>query len=266
MPQNFFITGMPKSGKTTLLTRLVDELKAHGLRVGGFISPEEKTHGTRTGFYVMDVESGAIGLLADVNADGPMVSKYHVDIKSFEGIALPSLKKYERYDVVVIDEIGRMELKSRKFSDMLDIILDSPTPLIASLHNDFVERYAQSGEVIFLEESNREAAYADLAQRIKAIGRKVQKKAVKKEKAARREAVAGRKAGAMPARKKALVQERKGGPAPVKKAKPAKAKPGRKEEAVRMPEKKGKLEKKLKKPKRGGEKGLMGQIKELLGF
>jgi nucleoside-triphosphatase len=169
MPQNFFISGMPKAGKTTLLARMVAELKSHGLRVGGFISPEETEHGTRTGFYVKDVDSGEIGLLAGVDADGPMVSKYHVDLKSFENIALPPLRRFEEYDVIVIDEIGRMELKSQKFSDALDRVLESSTPLIASLHSDFIGRYGQTGQVIFLEENNHEAAYRELVEDVKAI-------------------------------------------------------------------------------------------------
>ncbi len=239
MPQNFFITGMPKSGKTTLLSRIAEELKSHGLRVGGFISPEEKTHGTRTGFYVRDIESGEIGLLADVNADGPKVSKYHVDIKSFENVVLPALRKFDRYDVVVIDEIGRMELKSGKFSELLDRLLESPTPLIASLHNDFVERYGQSGEVIFLEEGNREGVYNELVQRIKAIGKKG--KAAPKAAAVKK----GEKAKPLP------KQMRKKEKAAPKEAKKVAKKPKRKEK---------------KEAGKKGEKGLAEHIKELLGF
>ena len=63
MPRNYFITGMPKAGKTALLRRLIKALKAKGLRVGGLISPEERHHGTRTGFYVKDVASGKIARL-----------------------------------------------------------------------------------------------------------------------------------------------------------------------------------------------------------
>jgi len=250
MPQNFFITGIPKSGKTTLLSRIADELKSHGLRVGGFVSPEEKAHGTRTGFYVMNIESGEMGLLADLNADGPKVSKYHVDIKSFETIALPVMRKSERYDVVIIDEIGRMELKSRKFADMLDMLLESHTPLIASLHGDFVERYGQSGEVIFLEENNREAVYRELVEKIKTIG--------KKPKAA--PAGKGRKAAE---KKKPQV------------AAGRKWKESRKREPEEAPRKQEKREvprkqerKSAKETRKAGKsgKGFVDHLKELLGF
>ncbi len=161
MSQNFFITGMPKVGKTTI----IDELKKRGLRVGGFISPEEKHHGTRTGFYIKDIETGRIARLAAVDADGPKVSKYHVDIKSFESIAVPCMKNVDMYDVFVVDEIGRMELKSRKFVELLDAIFQSRTPVIASLHRDYVERYGIEGEVLILTPTNREAVFLDLVKR-----------------------------------------------------------------------------------------------------
>lgn len=254
MPLNFFITGLPKSGKTTILSRIVEELKAHGLRVGGFISPEETEHGTRTGFYVQDIDTGEIGLLADVNANGPKVSKYHVDVKSFEGVALPSLRRFNSYDVIIIDEIGRMELKSQKFSDALDTVLESTTPLIASLHSDFVDRYSQSGEVIFLEYNNREAAYRELVDKIKAIGKKP-----------RRAKAAPKKAGkkAKPAKKAARMKAVKR-PGAAKKAKRGNA--IRKAEARKVAKKPEKKEKKGKEAVKEEKKGLGDHLKDLLGF
>ena len=169
MPNNYFITGMPKSGKTTLLTKLVEKMKAQGLRVGGFVSPEEKTHGTRTGFVVEDIESGRKEILASVDIDGPKVAKYHVDIKSFESLALPALRNALRYDIIVIDEIGRMEMKSTKFGELLADILESRTPFIASLHRDYIEDFQAWGEVLMLTPSSRERIYTDMMEKIREI-------------------------------------------------------------------------------------------------
>src|SRR5271157_4992112 len=109
MPQNFFITGLPKAGKTTLLRTLIKDLKARGFYVGGFLSPEEKHSGKRTGFLVQDIETGKTDSLASLDRDGPKVSKYHVDIGAFETIAMISLSEFKKYDVIIIDEIGPME-------------------------------------------------------------------------------------------------------------------------------------------------------------
>ena len=167
MPRNFFVTGRPKSGKTTLIRKVVEELKEMGLRVGGFVTPEEKEHGTRTGFHVQDLESGKVAVLAVAGGGGPRVGKYGVDVKSFEGIALPVMERFKEYDVIVVDEIGRMELESAGFADALEEILNSKTPLIAALHRDFVERYGPFGEVFTLTMDNHEAVYKELVERVK---------------------------------------------------------------------------------------------------
>jgi nucleoside-triphosphatase len=170
MPQNFFVTGMPKSGKTTLLMRIVEELRKKGLKVGGFTSPEEKHHGTRTAFYVVDIATGKQALLASVDGDGPKVSKYHVDVRSFETVAVPALDR-SGYDVIVIDEIGAMELQSGKFRELVDELLESPVPLIASLHRDCVDKYGAYGEVMMLTSDNHEQVRFALMGRVKeAIG------------------------------------------------------------------------------------------------
>ncbi|MEW5997095.1 MAG: NTPase [Candidatus Micrarchaeota archaeon] len=167
MPQNFFVTGRPKSGKTTLIMRVVEELRKMGLRVGGFITPEEKEHGTRKGFHVKDLESGKAAPLAVAGGGGPKVGKYGVDVKSFEGIALPAMERFGEYDVIVVDEIGRMELESAGFADALDEILKSKTPLVATLHRDFVERYGPFGEVFTLTVENHEMVYNELVGKVK---------------------------------------------------------------------------------------------------
>lgn len=165
MPRNFFISGMPKAGKTTLLRRIIKELKSNGLKVGGFVSPEEKHHGTRTAFYVSDVENGRSAILASVTGSGPKVSKYYVNVSSFEGIAIPAMRNMDKYDVFVIDEIGRMEMKSSKFVSLLDTLFDSKIPVIASVHDDYIDTYGSDGEVILLTENNRESVFFDLVKK-----------------------------------------------------------------------------------------------------
>jgi hypothetical protein len=102
-----------------------------------------------------------------VKGDGPKVSKYHVDVKSFESIAVPLMSRVEEYDVFVIDEIGRMEMKSRKFAQLLEKVFESHTPLIATLHQDYLDKFAPSGEVIELTLDNRNASYVRLLRKAK---------------------------------------------------------------------------------------------------
>ncbi len=254
MPQNFFITGLPKAGKTVLLRRLIKALRARGLKVGGLISPEEKHHGTRTGFYVKDVSSGRITRLADVNADGPKVSKYHVDVKSFESVAVPAMESHQSFDVFVIDEIGPMELKSMKFSDLLDDILESDTLVVASVHNDLAPRYGFNGELILLADTNREAVFQQLLLRT----RDISKKKERKRKAPARKA--GKKAAAKPRKKKEPKPKKaKAAPKKEKKVEKKAAKPKREREPA--PPEKEEAEEEERPGKR--RKGFFDRIKEL---
>jgi nucleoside-triphosphatase len=177
MPNNYFVSGMPKSGKTTLLRKLVDKMRAHGLRVGGFITPDAKSHGARTGFVVEDLETGMKETLAATGIDGPKVAKYHVDVRAFESLAVPILRRASRYDVMVIDEIGRMEMKSTKFGELLADLLESDTPLVASLHRDYIEDYGAWGEVQMLTPSNRGELYLNLLGKVMNYARKAGKPA-----------------------------------------------------------------------------------------
>ncbi len=224
MPNNYFISGMPKSGKTTLLRKLVDKMKAHGLRVGGFITPDEKAHGARTGFMVEDLETGTKETLAAMDIDGPKVAKYHVDVRAFEGVVVPILRRASKYDVMVIDEIGRMEMKSTKFGELLADLLESDTPLVASLHRDYIEDYGAWGEVQMLTPSNRGELYLNLLGKVMNYARKRRPRA-KAEPAGKAKAVKkGKKE--KPAKKKKAAEP------PAKKAK----KGGKKEDIEKMAE------------------------------
>jgi nucleoside-triphosphatase THEP1 len=263
MPQNFFITGLPKTGKTTLLRTIIKELRDMGISVGGFISPEEKHAGKRTGFLVQDIESGKTGMLADVDADGPKVSKYHVDIGSFETIAMMSLSDFERYDAIVIDEIGYMECKSSVFLDALDRILDSKTVLIASLHEDMVDRYSAFGKVYEIGETNRQSIYKEILSEIKAITKKPER-AVKEKPAKKAKKTEPTEEKPLPERKEKPVKAsaKKGKKAAAKKAAaPIKEKAPAKKEEQDEPAPKAKQE-----PAKKEKKGLFRNLRDLVGI
>jgi nucleoside-triphosphatase len=227
--------------------------------VGGFISPEEKHHGTRTAFLIRDIESGKEGTLASVEGDGPKVSKYHVDVKSFESIAIPAMERCEEYDVFVIDEIGRMEMKSRKFAWMLDRVIGSNTPLVVSLGKDYLRKYKALGEVFNLTGSNRETVYAQILEKAKeSMKKKPKKKAPPKKKAKRK-----------PAKKKKKPEKPK--KKPVKKAKKkVKKKARRKKKAKkRAPKEREEAKKRAMEEleeKGEEEKGFFGAVRDLFGL
>lgn len=265
MPQNYFLTGMPKAGKTTVLLELVDELKRNGLKVGGFISPDEKHHGTRTAFHIMDVNTRKKAVLADVHGDGPKVSKYHVNIKSFEAVALPAMKKCKQCDVFIIDEIGRMEMKSRKFVKELDNVLDSKTPLIASLSRDYEKKFSALGKIMRITPGNREIIHRTLLE--EALLSLEKRPAKKKPKPKKKKPVPKKKKPVRKATKKKATKKKKAKPKKKKKAAPKKAekkKAPKKEAPPPKEETKVRLEEEEEHEKE--EKGFFGKLKDAFGF
>ena len=128
---NILITGRPGVGKTTLIKKLAEAL---GDSAGGFYTEETREGGVRTGFSLTTLD-GKHGVLARVGAEGPhRVGKYAVDLSDLETIGVPAVRSaVEARGIVLIDEIGRMELFSRTFRNAVVDALDSICAVVATI-------------------------------------------------------------------------------------------------------------------------------------
>jgi nucleoside-triphosphatase len=118
-PARVLLTGMPGCGKTTAVKRAQELIGPD--RCVGFYTEEVREKGRRVGFDVVTVD-GRRGVLARAGAAGPRVSRYGVDLASFEALGVAALEAGlgERGRVLVVDEIGKMELFSRRFVEALE--------------------------------------------------------------------------------------------------------------------------------------------------
>ncbi len=63
------------------------------------------------------------------------VGRFGVDVPAFERVALPALRRAQDGSaVVVIDELGRMELASEAFIEAVDDVLTTSVPVVATVH------------------------------------------------------------------------------------------------------------------------------------
>lgn len=131
MARIHLITGAPGVGKTSLLLSLLKTLPG---KKGGFYTREIREGRQRVGFQVTDL-AGPEGVLAHVRFAGPpRVGRYGVDLKIFEAIGIQAvIRALQEADLVVIDEIGKMELYSPLFETTLFKVLEGPRPLLATI-------------------------------------------------------------------------------------------------------------------------------------
>jgi nucleoside-triphosphatase len=62
------------------------------------------------------------------------VRRYGVDLAAFERVALPALEDAKRADVVVLDELGKMELASERFRNATLERFERDVPVVATTH------------------------------------------------------------------------------------------------------------------------------------
>jgi len=129
---NFLLEGEPGVGKTTLLYNIAKKI-SH-LDIGGFYTKEIRENKKRVGFRI-DTFSDRSGILSHINLNhGPRVGKYKVNVSEFEIIGVTELKRaLLESRVILVDEIGKMELYSNQFKEIIMRCFDSPKILIATI-------------------------------------------------------------------------------------------------------------------------------------
>lgn len=132
------ITGMPGVGKTQTLIKIIKSLEKHGYTVQGMITEDLKKEGKRVGFYVKNWQTGEKEVFAHKDFDKKeKVGEYGVDTKVLEKVGIPAIDKAindEDINIVIIDEIGKMEMLSDEFCDKVIEALDSEKPVMVTLH------------------------------------------------------------------------------------------------------------------------------------
>jgi nucleoside-triphosphatase len=172
MAVRVLVEGRPGSGKTTVAARLASLLAKQGVEVRGFVTHEIREAGRRVGFAVEAI-SGNKATLAHVQFPGPpRVGNYGVDLDAFEHVVLPALEQPLHNAVVVIDELGKMELASRRFREAVSRLLDAPVDIVATVHvfrHPFTDQLKEREDVerIKLRRECRDRLPEQLARRLR---------------------------------------------------------------------------------------------------
>lgn len=127
MKFHLLLKGPPRIGKTTLIFKSIIELKKN-FKIDGFITKEIREKGKRVGFEIerIDGEKMILSHIDFINL--PKVGKYGVNIENFEKI----IEKIDvnKCEILIVDEIGKMELFSKKFYLWIKNLLEIEKPRI----------------------------------------------------------------------------------------------------------------------------------------
>jgi nucleoside-triphosphatase len=131
MKRALLLTGKPGTGKTALIKEALARTKVKG---DGFYTEEIRTEGIRQGFKLVTL-NGQEAILAHVGISSPhQVSKYGVDIDSLNRVGVSVLRQaLKESDLIVIDEIGKMELLSPQFGEAVTQAINSGKRVLGTI-------------------------------------------------------------------------------------------------------------------------------------
>jgi nucleoside-triphosphatase len=161
------ITGKPGVGKTTLIQNIVERMRS--VKMVGFYTTEILSKGSRLGFELQGL-NGQRRILAHVDIDSRhRVGKYRVDTDGFEGFLQTLDLLSADVELIVIDEIGKMELCSNRFRCLVREVLNSDKQLLASIALEgegFIREIKQRSDVRLFEvtESNHESLPEEMVE------------------------------------------------------------------------------------------------------
>ena len=157
---NILVTGPPRSGKSTLIEKVVQKISRPAT---GFFTQELREKGRRVGFSITTIE-GKTGVLAHQSIRSTFkVGKYGVNLEDLDQIAVPSMLPSTLDQIVVVDEIGKMECFSRLFKETLLKVLSADNLVIGSVAikgDRFIQSIKQRDDVslVSITEKTRDAA------------------------------------------------------------------------------------------------------------
>lgn len=151
MPKkNIFLTGAPSSGKTTVIKKVIERL---GSGMNGFYTEEERINDRRVGF-LMHTTSGKKGYLAHQDIESRFhIRRYGVSIENIENIAASSIAP-EDNNIIILDEIGKMECFSDVFKAAAIKALDSSNIVIGTITfggDDFILKIKERSDIEITE-------------------------------------------------------------------------------------------------------------------
>ncbi len=150
--KNILLTGLPRIGKTTIIHQIVSKINR---KCAGFYTEEMREKTERVGFRLITLDNKSCILSHKKVRSRYRVGKYGVDGDCIDNIGVAAIREaIEKKAIVIIDEIGKMELFSRKFQDSVIEALDSHSYVLGTIlfrSHPFCDRIKKRKDVQIIE-------------------------------------------------------------------------------------------------------------------
>ena len=129
---NILLTGQVHIGKTTVCQSVVEQAHTRGRSVGGVLTPAVfDSQGQRVGFDIIDLATLERRQLARLDCDlgGPSIGPHYFDSSALQwGHELIVRALAQDFELLVIDEIGRLELEQDAGFRVVSLLATTPLP------------------------------------------------------------------------------------------------------------------------------------------
>jgi nucleoside-triphosphatase THEP1 len=145
------VTGDVSEGKTTFVAELSRMLLDKGISVGGFYAPRIMHNNQTRGYDLVSIETGEkfsfLGLKRNVSAGD--IGKYEINVETLkQGKRILSPENIQGKDVIVVDEIGRLELNGLGWKSSLEKLLSAPNLcLVLTVREDIVNGVVEKFDI-----------------------------------------------------------------------------------------------------------------------
>ena len=146
------ITGYPGVGKTTLVQKIIKRMVS--VNMAGFCTSEIRGRGSRLGFELQGLNGGRRTLAHVEIKSQHRVGRYGVDKDGFEKFLATLDLLNPCVELIVIDEIGKMELFSNRFRNLVCDALNADKQVLATIPlkgNDFIRKIKLRDDIHLME-------------------------------------------------------------------------------------------------------------------
>lgn len=150
LKKNIFLTGAPSSGKTTVIKKVISKLR---FPANGFYTEEERIDNKRVGFMMKTLDGKKAYLAHQSIKSQFYIRRYGVSIENIEAIAVPSIVPINK-NIIILDEIGKMECFSGAFKSAALNALNSPNIVVGTITfggDDFIMGIKNRADIEIVE-------------------------------------------------------------------------------------------------------------------